>query len=217
MKTKKGDFLEFDYIAKISNTDQVFDLTKEEEAKKFKIYNKDITYKPIKICQGQQFVIPGLDEALPNKEVNKTFTINIPAEKAFGKKENKLIKIIPLKKFKDQKITPFPGLQVNIDNQIGIVRSVSSGRVIVDFNHPLADKAVTYEVTIKKIITDIKEKADVILSIINFPIETNLKDNKLIIKNIPDVLQKPIEDKLKSLIPELKEIEFNNSKTTTKE
>ena len=45
---------------------------------------------------------------------------------------------------------------VNIDNTMGVIRSVSGGRVIVDFNHPLSSKSVHYDVEIIKIVEDKK-------------------------------------------------------------
>ena len=41
---------------------------------------------------------------------------------------------------------------------MGIVRSVSGGRVIVDFNHPLSSKDVHYDVEVLKIVTDKKDQ-----------------------------------------------------------
>ena len=85
------------------------------------------------------------------------YTIELDAEHAFGKKNAQLIQMIPAKRFKEQKIQPVPGLRLNIDNRIGIIRSVNGGRIIVDFNHPLAGRDVTYDIEIKRIVTDKKE------------------------------------------------------------
>ena len=75
MKTKDHDFIEIDYIAKIKDTDTIFDITKEEDAKKFNLYNKEIKYKPLRICLGERQVIQGLDDFLIDKELKKTLKI----------------------------------------------------------------------------------------------------------------------------------------------
>jgi FKBP-type peptidyl-prolyl cis-trans isomerase 2 len=47
---------------------------------------------------------------------------------------------------------------LNLDGMIAKILSVSGGRVITDFNNPLAGKDIEYEFTIKKKVTDEKEK-----------------------------------------------------------
>ncbi|MEK6835971.1 MAG: FKBP-type peptidyl-prolyl cis-trans isomerase, partial [Nanoarchaeota archaeon] len=143
MKTKIGDFIELDYVAKTKNDNKVFDLTNEEKAKEFNLYDEKRSYHAIKICLGYNDIIPGLDEALIDKEPGK-YVIEIKAEKAFGNKDHSLIKLVPNSVFTKQNIKPFPGLMVNIDGFIGVIRSSSSGRVLVDFNHPLAGKDLVY-------------------------------------------------------------------------
>lgn len=205
MKTKKGDFIEIDFVGKVKDSNQIFDLTLEKVAKENNIHNPKQTYKPVIICLGQNEIIKGLDEELTDKEINKQLTLEIPTERAFGKKNPKLMKLISANKFKKEKITPFPGLQLNLDGMIGTVRAVSGGRIIVDFNHPLAGKNLIYEVKINKIVKDTKEK-----------LKSLLKTDKITIKDneakadiqIPEPIQKEIEKQIKKLIPELKKITF---------
>ena len=149
MKLKKGDFIEIEYIGRIKDDNKVFDLTNEEVAKKEGIHHKDHIYKPVIICLGFNDIIKGLDEELIGKEPGK-YKIEINSEKAFGKKTYDLIKLVPNSIFNKENIRPFPGLQVNIENLIGTIRSVSGGRSLVDFNHPLAGKDIIYEIEIKK-------------------------------------------------------------------
>ena len=205
MKTKKGDFIEIDFVGRIKDTNQIFDLTIEKTAKENNIFNEKQTYKPIIICLGQNEIIKGLDEPLTNKELNKQIKLEIPAEKAFGKKNPKLMKLIPSNKFKQQKITPFPGLQLNLDGMIGTVRAVSGGRVIVDFNHPLAGKDLIYEVKINKIVKDTQEKLKSLLKTDKITLKN--KEAKIEI-NIPEKIQPNLKKQIKKLIPELKKITF---------
>jgi FKBP-type peptidyl-prolyl cis-trans isomerase 2 len=163
MKINKGDFIELDFVARIKESNQVFDLTKEDIAKKEGIYNKSFKYEPIIICVGKGFVIRGLDKELEGKEVDKEYKIEVKSEDAFGKKDAKLLKIVNSNIFIKKEINPMPGLQVNIDNRIGVIRSVSGGRVIVDFNHPLAGRDLVYEVKINRKVEDVKEKIEAFL------------------------------------------------------
>jgi len=206
MKVKKGDFVELDFIGKVKDTDTIFDLTSEKEAKEHNIYNPKQTYKPVIICLGENEILKELDQELIGKEINKTYKIEIPQEKAFGKKNPKLIKLIPANVFKKQKISPFPGLQINMDGIMGIVRVVSGGRIIVDFNHPLAGKNLEYTIKINKIITDKKEK---IKAIIKIDAKIELKNNELKIEqNIPEKLQEILKKQIKKHISGIKKITF---------
>lgn len=215
-KTKKNDFIEIDYLGKIKDTNQIFDLTDEEIAKENKIHNPNAKYGPVIICIGQKDVIPGLDENLENQELNKKLTFNIEPEKGFGKKNPKLLKLMPAKIFKDKNIKPFPGLQVNFDGTIGTIRTISGGRIIVDFNHPLAGRNITYEITIKRIIKQAKEKLNSILQMFIKEPKFEIKEGKATIHDIPQPIRKLLEKRIKETIPEIKHIDFLPKQETSK-
>ena len=150
MAIKQNDFIELDYIGRIKEGNHIFDITNKEEAKKNKIFNEKAEYGPVKVVIGEKQLVKGLEDFLIGKEVGK-YTVELTSEKAFGKKNPKLMKIIPTNVFIQQNIKPFPGLQLNLDGLIGTVRSVSGGRVIMDFNHPLAGKDLTFKIKVVKI------------------------------------------------------------------
>jgi FKBP-type peptidyl-prolyl cis-trans isomerase 2 len=101
----------------------------------------------------------------------------VPVEKAFGKKNSKLIQLIPTSVFTKQKIRPMVGLQVNVDNSFGVIRSVSGGRVIVDFNHPFAGKDLKYDVKINKIFKDAEKKIPLLTKTL-FGVDSEAKFDK---------------------------------------
>ncbi len=157
MAIQQHDFVELDYTGRLTDGNQVFDTTLEEVAKKEGAYKEHAHYHPAVICIGTAQIITGIDEFLLGKELG-VHTAALTSDQAFGKKNTKLLQLIPLARFKEQKIQPMPGLQINIDGALGTVRTSSGGRVIVDFNHPLAGKNVTYELNVKRILQDITEK-----------------------------------------------------------
>ncbi len=200
MVLEKKDFIELDYIA-MTKEGEVFDTTKKELSD-----NKNA--KPMKICIGRGHLIKGLDEKLEGLSIGK-HKIELKTEEAFGKKDSKKLKLMPMKLFKNQGINPYVGLQLNIDNALGVVRSVSGGRVIMDFNHPLAGKDVLYDIDIKRIITDEKEKVMAILELLNFKYEKLVVDDKIVLttkEEVPEHYKKIIEYELKETIG--KEIRF---------
>lgn len=209
MTLKKGDFIEIDYIATDKEINKVFDLTSEENAKKLGIFNKDSKYGPIIICIGENQVIKGLDDSLIGKETKKEYDIEIPPESGFGKKDTKLLRMIPSRSFKSQKINPFPGLQINMDGMIGTIRTVSGGRSIVDFNHPLSGHNLLYHITINKVVTNDQEKIESILSFLAKDFKVSIKEATANITiKIPEIIQKQIEGRIKKLIPSIKKIIF---------
>ena len=193
MKIKENDFIEIDYTGK-DEQGRVFDTTVSQDAPDS--YSKK-ALKPRIICLGQRQLIKGLDEALVHKEIG-SYKFTVEPDKAFGKKEAKHLKLMPMSLFKKQKIQPYKGLDVNIDGHIGTVRSVSGGRVIVDFNHPLAGQKVNYSVTVLRKVTDKKEQIESLLKILNIQakkISVENENNKGTI-----TLDKPLHPKLAQIL-----------------
>ncbi|MBN1385637.1 FKBP-type peptidyl-prolyl cis-trans isomerase [Candidatus Woesearchaeota archaeon] len=162
---KKGDFIEIEYSGYLdeeAGDSILFDTTIEKDAKEKGIHDEKMKYGPVIICVGEGMMLQGLEDALVGKDVGE-HQIKLDAENAFGKKSAKLIQLISTSKFKKQNINPMPGLEVNIDGMMGTVKTVSGGRTIVDFNHPLSGKNVKYLV---KVLGKIDDKAKQISSYI---------------------------------------------------
>jgi len=160
---KPGDFVEVDYTGRIKDSGEIFDLTKEDIAKKENVYRPDVLYGPVVLIVGADFIIRGLDEALRGMNVGDKKNVEITPEKAFGEKKDELVKLIPAARFKEQNLDPVPGAIVNIGVTKGVIQSISGGRVKVDFNHPLAGKTLEYEIEIKSKVTDQKERIKAIV------------------------------------------------------
>ncbi|KHO49968.1 MAG: FKBP-type peptidyl-prolyl cis-trans isomerase SlyD [archaeon GW2011_AR6] len=135
-KVKEKDFIELEFTAK-TEEGKVFDTTNKKDAKEAGL-PADADYAPVKLCVGEGQLLRGLDKQLIGKEVGKGYEIQLSPEEAFGQRDSKLVKIIPLKVFHEKQVNPYPGLALAIDNLIATVRAVSGGRVITDFNHPFA-------------------------------------------------------------------------------
>jgi len=214
MVIKKGDFVEIDFIGRVKDGGHIFDLTKKAVAEKEGIFNKNADYSPKIICVGNGDVVKGLDNFLEGKNIGEKYEFDVSIEEGFGKKNAKLIKMLPLNIFKKQNLRPFPGLQVDIDGSYGTVRTVSGGRVLVDFNHPLSGKELNYEIEINKLITDDTEKVKSILKgMISKDIECTVKDGNAIIDlDLPEQYQKILADRIKKAVKSLKKVDFKKKK-----
>ncbi len=150
---KKNDFIEIEFTGKSNN--EIFDTTNKEEAKEIGL---ETDVKPFIVSVGNEMLLKGLDEFLEGKEIGKKYSIHLSPEKAFGKRNPGLIKLIPMRIFKEKNINPVSGMALQLDDNIVKIISVSGGRIMVDFNNSLAGKDVDYDFKIlKKIIND-KEK-----------------------------------------------------------
>ncbi|MDP2673085.1 MAG: FKBP-type peptidyl-prolyl cis-trans isomerase [Nanoarchaeota archaeon] len=192
MALQKKDFIEIEFTGKIKDTGDIFDSNIKEELDKLHISqghkdNHVHETKPLVYCLGEGMFLEGVDNFLIGKEIGK-HKIELSSENAFGKRQRELVKMIPIKIFFQHKINPVQGAMLNFDGKMGKILSVSGGRVLIDFNHPLAGKDVIYEINVKKIIQDIDEK---IKAFNNFIFKQDFKfsvaqDNKKVIYEIPE-------------------------------
>lgn len=211
MVVKTKDFIEIEYTGKLKEDNTIFDTTDEKIAKSNNLYNENAAYGPITICVGENQILAGFEKKLEGKEAGKSYTVELTQDEAFGRKNPKLIQLISTHKFKQQKIQPMPGLQVFIDGMLGTVKTVSGGRTLVDFNHPLSGKDISYDVKINKVITDDKEKIEAYLKLqLNLKkIDVEVKENEANIKLKKEV-PKEIQEELTKKITELTAIKKLN-------
>ena len=161
---KSGDFVYIEYTAKVSDSGEIFDTTKEDVAKKEGIFNERIKYGPLPIIIDAGFTIAGLNDAIKEMNVGEKKKVSIPPEKAFGERNEELVRLIPEARFKEQGVDVIPGSYVMVNNLRGKIISVDGGRVKVDFNHPLAGKTLEYDIEIVRKIEDKEEKVKAIVN-----------------------------------------------------
>ena len=149
LMAKKGDLLAVELEGR-DDEGTVFDSTSGEVAKR--LHGRE---GPMLISLESDKVIPGLQEALEGMEEGEEKEIEIPPEKGFGSRRKELVKIMSLAEFRKFNVAPEPGLVIHVDTErgrnYGTVKSVSGGRVMVDFNHPYAGRVVSYKIKLAKI------------------------------------------------------------------
>ncbi len=163
MGFKENDFLLLEYTARVKETGEIIETTSREVAEEAKIYSEGETYEPLLVILGEHRVIRGLEEALYGFEEGEERELEIPPEKAYGRRDPGKVKIMPLREFRKAGIDPRPGKIVEINGVPAIIKSVSGGRVVVDFNHPLAGKTLIYKVKVVRRIEDPVEKIQYLL------------------------------------------------------
>ena len=165
MTFEKGSLLLVDYTAKVKDSDEVFDTTLEEDAKKHNIHETDVKYQPKLVSIGDTSypVLKGLDEALSKTNAGEKLTVEVTPDKGFGERDSGKVRMIPIRKLGEDAEKVSVGDTIEIDNKRGIIRFIGSGRVQVDFNHRYAGKTIIYDVNVVKSLESPNDKVDAIL------------------------------------------------------
>lgn len=158
MTLEKGSLILIDYTAKVKDTNVTFETTREEEAKRSDLYDPTHRYEPRLISVGEGWVLKGLDEALSEAKMGDKLSILIEPNKGFGERDTSKVRMIPLRKLGDKADEVRVGDTIELDERMGIVRFIGSGRVQVDFNHRYAGRTLIYDVDVTKKLDDNNEK-----------------------------------------------------------
>src|SRR5512135_538806 len=109
MSLQKSDFVLIDYTAKVKETNEVFDTTKEEIAKKERRYKEGDIYEPKLVVIGEGWVLRALDDSLLTMEIGKASSVEISPDKAFGARDPEKVKRVHLKQLLEKGINPTIG------------------------------------------------------------------------------------------------------------
>lgn len=145
MSLEKGSLIFANYTAKVKDTGEAIETTLEDEAKKLNIYEASRHYGPRLVAVGEGWLIGGLDDAVKEMDVGQRKEVELPPEKAFGARDPTQTRMIPLRKFGEKADELAVGDSIEVDNRVGIVRFIGSGRAQIDFNHRLAGKSIVYD------------------------------------------------------------------------
>ena len=174
MTLEKGSLVLLDYTAKVKDTNEVFETTREEEAKKTDNYDPTRKYEPRLVSVGEAWVLKGLDEALANAGVGDKLNVVVTPDKGFGERDPNKVRMIPQRKLGDKADEVSVGDVIEVDDRTGIVRYVGSGRIQVDFNHRFAGKTLLYDVNVMKKLESESEKVSALVKR-----RTGLEENKV--------------------------------------
>ena len=210
MNINIGDFVEIDFD--IYANEKLVQTTNTKLGKENKI--PTILKGAQEIILGQNMILKAVEDNILDKNKTKD-TLNLEAKDAYGIRNKEYIKTLPKTPFDEQKIKPIVGMAYDFNGAVGIIRSVVGGRILVDFNNPLAGKNIKFTYNIIKIIEDIETKIKVVFEKV-IKLQNKFYKIKIDKKNIniklTDLLkeQKPfIETHLNSSILELDEYSLN--------
>ena len=110
---------------------------------------------PLEFIVGQGQVIDGFDQAVLGLETGQSTTVHIEPENAYGERREQLIFVIDRKELPID-IDPQPNQRFQMRNEAGqelvvTVTDVSDNTVTFDGNHPLAGKALTFDIQLVEV------------------------------------------------------------------
>ncbi|MDD3263944.1 MAG: hypothetical protein PHT94_03535 [Candidatus Nanoarchaeia archaeon] len=205
------NFLKVHWKITIKETQEVIECSDKDLDKKAPSNNG---FNPFEIVIGKEKLFKKLEEAISkNLKTKDYFNVELSSEDSYGRKNAKMIETIPLREFTKQKINPYPGAVLDFGGISGKVLFIGSGRVTVDFNHPLASKSLIYDVKIIEEIKDAMGKVNVLIAPYKGAIKdlkVNLDGEKLVFESKTDLKEafKELEAEIKELVTEVKEVEY---------
>ena len=134
-QVKSGDTVKVHYSGRL-NDGTTFDSSEGRDPLEFKVGNGD--------------VIKGFDEGVTGMSVGDKKTVHIPANEAYGHKDDNRIVEFPRENFPAD-LEPEVGMQLNMTNGSGqvipvVIIGVGTESVTLDANHPLAGEDLIFDI-----------------------------------------------------------------------
>jgi FKBP-type peptidyl-prolyl cis-trans isomerase 2 len=111
---------------------------------------------PLEFQVGSGQVIKGFDDALVDMQTGDKKTVVIPAEHAYGEASDSMYIEYPLSDFPDD-MKPEIGMELQMSDAEGnnfpvVIVEIKNEVVVLDANHPLAGKELTFDIELVEII-----------------------------------------------------------------
>jgi peptidylprolyl isomerase len=137
---KPGDTVHVHYTGRLDDG-SVFDTSEGRE--------------PLEFVLGTGSVIPGFEEAVSGLSVGEEASTRIPPEQAYGLRSEALVLTVPRQNFPEG-AAPEVGQRFEMASPDGqhtpiVVTSVEADTVQIDANHPLAGRALSFDLKLVKI------------------------------------------------------------------
>jgi peptidylprolyl isomerase len=137
---KKGDRVKVHYTGKLQDGT---------------VFDSSIDREPLEFTLGDGNMIKGFDAAVEGLQTGEKVTANIPSVEAYGEKKQDMFVEVP-KAEVPENIKPEVGQQLQVQQANGqampvVVAEVTEDKIVLDANHPLAGKDLTFEIQLIEI------------------------------------------------------------------
>jgi FKBP-type peptidyl-prolyl cis-trans isomerase SlyD len=107
--------------------------------------------RPLDYLHGFENIISGLEDALEGRSAGERFSVHLPAAKAYGDRDERLVMEMPLADFKGIENLE-EGMQFHAQSPEGAclvtVTKIEGITVTIDGNHPLAGMNLNFDITV---------------------------------------------------------------------
>ncbi len=113
--------------------------------------------EPFEFVLGAGQVIEGFNNAVAEMAVGETKTVSLSSEEAYGPYYEEMLHSIDHSQFAEG-VVPEVGMQLQSDGgeghppMVALVTEVTEDKVVIDANHPLAGKALTFEIELLELV-----------------------------------------------------------------
>ena len=110
---------------------------------------------PLEFELGSGQVIPGFDKAVDGMSVGDRKSVNIPAEDAYGTHHQQMVQDVPRDALPAE-MEPVEGMSLQAEGPDGqafnlVITAIQEETITVDGNHPLAGKALNFDIELVSI------------------------------------------------------------------
>ncbi|MDT8357511.1 MAG: peptidylprolyl isomerase [Methanomicrobiaceae archaeon] len=112
--------------------------------------------EPFEFTTGAGEVIAGFEEALLGLAVGESVTVRIPPEEAYGPYREDLVIAVPKDQFPENfsfEVGSRVTMQTSAGPRVLTIAGVENDTVLLDGNHPLAGKTLTFEIELVEIVS----------------------------------------------------------------
>jgi FKBP-type peptidyl-prolyl cis-trans isomerase SlpA len=119
------------------------------------IFDSSLDREPLEFKVGSKSLIPGFENAVIDMALNESKKINIPSDEAYGPYHDEMLFDVK-KEMLPKDMEPQIGMQLVSQNPDGselivTITKVNEDSILVDANHPLAGKDLTFEIKVVEI------------------------------------------------------------------
>ena len=138
---KKGDTVKVHYTGKIDDGT---------------VFDDSLNRQPLEFTVGQNRLIEGFEMAVIGMKAGEWKTVKIPSAKAYGPYRQELLFGASLDQFPEG-LKPVIGQQLQITQDetntvVVTVKKITKEKIILDANHPLAGKDLTFDIKLLEIV-----------------------------------------------------------------
>lgn len=110
--------------------------------------------EPLAYLQGHGNIIPGLENALLDKEAGEKLKVTVKPDQGYGQRDEAMIQEVGIANFQEPDEVK-EGIRIRVETnqgvRIAVVSKVEGDMVTLDMNHPLAGETLHFDVEITEV------------------------------------------------------------------